>query len=409
MNFMPNDSEDKKDTNEIQSQEAAVVEQDKPDFNTKFSLLQKQYTVRLQKSVGVLNGYIQTLEQEGVSRKLLVDTRDFVHGLAGSGAVFGFPAVSEKAKNLEDFVSEILLGALVIESFKDEEKNKLLDLIQILKNECEKKEGDQTSDHQLLNVDLGDEAPVYSVVPFVLIIDDDRNICELLSHHLNARNIKVAVAYNGEEGLMLLQKERPDLILLDICMPTISGHEVMKAIANHPAYRSIPVLMLSAKKDEGNIIRALKDRAIGYVIKPFDAKKLVLRIEKTLQEKFKKNRILIVDNDDFILKYLEDKFKAKGFQVDLAKNGHLGLNAVLKERPDLVILDMIMPKMTGMEFIKRLRTNISAEELPILVLSTESGSALVKAAMQEGAQFYINKPFVFDQLFQASLRLMKKS
>ncbi len=112
----------------------------------------------------------------------------------------------------------------------------------------------------------------------VLIIDDDININNLLNEALTKEGYNILRAWSGTEALMMLENSKPDLVLLDLMLPGLSGEEVFEKINN------IPVIIISAKPDIENKIHLLRNGAVDYITKPFDIRELSARIELRLKE-----------------------------------------------------------------------------------------------------------------------------
>lgn len=114
----------------------------------------------------------------------------------------------------------------------------------------------------------------------ILIVDDEPELVEMLRMRLEANGYEVVSAYDGEEGLAQAEKEKPDLILLDIMMPKMDGLVVLARLKNNLETNFIPVIMLTAKGDTSAILEAQRSFATDYVIKPFEPKQLLSLIEK---------------------------------------------------------------------------------------------------------------------------------
>ncbi len=112
----------------------------------------------------------------------------------------------------------------------------------------------------------------------IFIIDDDVDIGNMIEELLVRDGYSVVRAYSGTEALLLLQSKTPDLILLDLMLPGLSGEEVLKKI------KAIPVIILSAKVDIDNKVNLLLDGAVDYITKPFDTKELMARITVALRK-----------------------------------------------------------------------------------------------------------------------------
>ena len=112
----------------------------------------------------------------------------------------------------------------------------------------------------------------------IMIVDDDQHINDMLKENLSTEGYDVITAYSGTEALMLLSKEKPDLILLDLMLPGICGEELL------PQIKGIPVIVLSAKADVSDKVGLLRGGAADYITKPFDMSELLARIDVQLRK-----------------------------------------------------------------------------------------------------------------------------
>lgn len=119
----------------------------------------------------------------------------------------------------------------------------------------------------------------------VLVIEDEQDIQELISYNLAREGYRVSGAVNGEDGLVRARKEAPEVILLDLMLPGIDGLEVCRQLKVDQSTRQIPIIMLTAKGEESDIVTGLELGADDYVTKPFSPKVLVARIRAVLRRK----------------------------------------------------------------------------------------------------------------------------
>ena len=117
----------------------------------------------------------------------------------------------------------------------------------------------------------------------ILIIDDQPEITDLIRFILKKQNYESVIAFNGLEGLSKARSEMPDLILLDITMPDMSGYEVCEKLKLDPATAQIPIIMLTARDMGEDFEKAMEKKADWYITKPFDPKHLLKRIAYLLQ------------------------------------------------------------------------------------------------------------------------------
>ena len=119
--------------------------------------------------------------------------------------------------------------------------------------------------------------------PLVLIVEDEAPLVALLRYNLEKEGFAVAEAADGEEALLQIAERRPDAVLLDWMLPLVSGIEVCRQIRRAPATRSTPVIMLTARGEEGDRVRGLNSGADDYVVKPFSLSELVARLRAVIR------------------------------------------------------------------------------------------------------------------------------
>ena len=117
----------------------------------------------------------------------------------------------------------------------------------------------------------------------ILIIEDEPDIRQFISFNLKKNNYKVLTAINGEEGLTITKKHKPDIVILDLMLPGIHGIEVCRLLNNNKYTKKIPIIMLTALGQEENIIKGLEAGADDYITKPFSFKILDARIKSVLR------------------------------------------------------------------------------------------------------------------------------
>lgn len=117
----------------------------------------------------------------------------------------------------------------------------------------------------------------------ILVIDDEKDIVELIAYNLEREGFSVLKAYDGEEALRMVKEQKPDLIILDLMLPKISGLDVCKILRGNPTAANIPIIMLTAKVDEIDKIIGLEMGADDYITKPFGIKELIARVRAMLR------------------------------------------------------------------------------------------------------------------------------
>jgi DNA-binding response OmpR family regulator len=118
----------------------------------------------------------------------------------------------------------------------------------------------------------------------ILVVEDEKQIADMISFKLSNAGHKVVRAPDGEQAMIVANRELPNLILLDVMMPGLGGVEVLRRLKNDPVLRTVPVIMVSAKGHERDVLSGLRGGAIDYIVKPFSLKELSARVELALRK-----------------------------------------------------------------------------------------------------------------------------
>ena len=119
----------------------------------------------------------------------------------------------------------------------------------------------------------------------ILVVEDEEDILELIRYNLHKASYRVVEAETGEDALEQVRAERPDLVLLDLMLPGIDGLEVCKSLKNNPRTRHLPIVMLTARGEESDIVIGLELGADDYITKPFSPKVLIARVKAVLRRR----------------------------------------------------------------------------------------------------------------------------
>jgi two-component system phosphate regulon response regulator PhoB len=118
----------------------------------------------------------------------------------------------------------------------------------------------------------------------ILMAEDEKQIADMIAFKLTNSGHQVIRAVDGEQAVTLAARELPDLILLDAMMPGLSGFEVLRRLKDDPALRAVPVIMVTAKGHERDVLSGLRGGAVDYVVKPFSLKELAARVDLALRK-----------------------------------------------------------------------------------------------------------------------------
>jgi signal transduction histidine kinase/CheY-like chemotaxis protein len=207
--------------------------------------------------------------------------------------------------------------------------------------------------------------PITAFAGTLLVIDDDPSARELINRFMLKEGYTVYTADDGEMGLKMARELHPDVITLDVMMPRMDGWSVLNALKSDPQLASIPVVMLTMVSDQ-NMGYALG--AADYVTKPIDRDRLV-KILKRYECSLPGCDILVVDDEPQIREIIERTMQKEGWNVSHAQDGVEALEIVRTKTPQLILLDLMMPRMDGFEFLRELRKLPVGKDLPVVVIT----------------------------------------
>jgi signal transduction histidine kinase/CheY-like chemotaxis protein len=198
----------------------------------------------------------------------------------------------------------------------------------------------------------------------VLVIDDDPQVREMVRFHLVRDGYDVLLASTGEEGLAIASKERPSAITLDILLPQMDGWQVLTALKGDPALSEIPVIFLTMV-DDLNLGYALG--AADFLVKPVQKEALL----KSVARHAGPGPVLVVDDDPPTRELLRSYLQSAGLRSIEAVDGQAALDALHRENPALMVLDLMMPVMDGFGVIERMRAHPEWSRIPVIVCTAK--------------------------------------
>jgi signal transduction histidine kinase/CheY-like chemotaxis protein/HAMP domain-containing protein len=236
----------------------------------------------------------------------------------------------------------------------------------------------------------------------VLAIDDDPDVISLISQELEEEGYQVVGAQRALEGIQQAQHLHPHAITLDIMMPGMDGWEAISRLKSDPATADIPVIVVSIIDDKE---RGFKLGADEYLVKPVDRESL----SRVLQ-KFEGHgrQVLVCDDDPVVIDLTRQLLEDDSWTVRSAANGQIALDEIERERPDVLLLDLMMPVMDGFETLKRLRTNPDTVDLPVIVITAKDLAGEELAALKASTSRVIEKDGLDRERILRELRASMK-
>jgi PAS domain S-box-containing protein len=290
-------------------------------------------------------------------------------------------------------------------------------------------------------------------LPSVLIIDDQPENLAIISEYLTDSGLTILISQTGESGLQRAEYAKPDLILLDILMPGIDGFETCRRLKSNDSTKEIPVIFMSALSDLVDRVKGFEVGGVDYVTKPVQQEELLNRVrlhlkireqnkllqiqtenlklvnknlekeigirikaqndlqhanellekrveeylesfqlEVSIEAQKKEASILIIDDQPENLAVIGNYLADSGFTVLVSQSGESGLKRAEYVKPDLILLDILMPGMDGFETCRRLKANDSTKEIPVIFLSALTDVVEKVKGFQVGGVDFISKP-----------------
>jgi len=209
--------------------------------------------------------------------------------------------------------------------------------------------------------------PVDPDAPTVLVIDDDPYARDILERSLSSEGYRVLTDASGEEGLALAKQHHPHRITLDVMMPSMDGWTVLSRLKEDAALSAIPVVMNTLVEDE-DLGCALG--ASDYLIKPVEEKTLLQTVGKWVSSS-KPGTVLLVEDFAETREMVARMLSRGGLTVIEAENGAVALDLLQHNQPDLILLDLMMPVMDGVEFVEAVEGDEALRTIPIIVLTAK--------------------------------------
>lgn len=227
----------------------------------------------------------------------------------------------------------------------------------------------------------------------ILVVDDNKEFCQNVTDIMELKGYEVVSAYDGFRALELVKRNGFALVLMDIKMPVMSGVETFKKVKEIAP--DTPVIMVTAYAVEDLIREALREGAFGSLKKPLDFDQLFKLVERAVPNG---ELILVVDDDENLCVNLKDVLSDKGYRVCVAYDGNMAIEKAQKNNFDIILLDMNLPALNGLETYLSIRDFRPNVVVIIITGYLKEMDKLVQQALQENAYTCLEKPIDIDEL-----------
>jgi signal transduction histidine kinase/CheY-like chemotaxis protein len=221
----------------------------------------------------------------------------------------------------------------------------------------------------------------------VLVVDDDATARELIAEQLKAEGFSVVTAAGGLEGLKLAKDLRPIAITLDVMMPDLDGWSVLAALRQDADLAEIPVIMITILDEHR---RGVALGAAGYLTKPIDRERLH-RMVSRFRASARPTRVLLVDDDKDQRERLRGWLEGEQWAVQESGNGREALTRLQADKPDVILLDLMMPEMDGFAVVAALQKEPRWCDIPVIVITARDLDAKDRERLNSGVQSVLVK------------------
>jgi CheY-like chemotaxis protein len=235
-------------------------------------------------------------------------------------------------------------------------------------------------------------------------VDDDEGVRRLFAYELIGLGIRVLEAKDGRTAVEIATTEKPDAILLDVLMPGVDGWETLRLLKQRPETRNIPVVILSVVD---NRAFGLSLGAFDYLVKPVDVSALVDSLSRA-GVLANRGHLLVVDDDPDVRNLLAQGLVSAGYRVQSVEGGSEALEAMARERPSAVLLDLMMRPPDGFEVLIRMREDPALEGIPVIIVTAKDLTAKDHEILRGAAQRVIRKASDPSRLVAEVLRAVEE-
>ncbi|WP_129670841.1 PAS domain S-box protein [Candidatus Chloroploca sp. Khr17] len=263
------------------------------------------------------------------------------------------------------------------------------------------------------------DAPASDELRSALVIEDSETAGEQIARYLEELNIHAVIYGRGVGAVEQVARLHPDVIFLDLQMPEQSGWEILAQLKADPVLHVIPVIIISVVDDRVSglaagaaeylvkpISRETLRRALGVAVHKPQAPREAVVIASAPARRPSATHILMAEDNEVNIVALGDYLQDKGYRLSVARNGREALDLAAETPPDLVLMDIQMPELDGLEAIRQLRADPTFTLTPIIALTALAMPGDRERCMEAGASEYLTKPVSLRGLVETIERLL---
>ncbi len=319
-----------------------------------------------------------------------------VHTLAGNGKTFGFEKLSECARSVAEQINSYIKSNDIPNT---SQQNEISSLIQQLIQSVNKK---STSSSQQTSAEIKASTSLIRNAHCIYIVDDDEHTTDFLSAQLESSGYQVESFYNVNDVLQRIKENSPSALVMDIMFPGDSNMQgILAAEQIHSiAGKHIPTIFISARGDITARLGALRAKGNAYFNKPVDPEKLIHKLDDLIISKTSVGRIAIIDDDELVSERNALILRKYHYETLVVNKPLHALEEIQKFKPDLILLDIHMPDINGLELAQIIKQDETYLTTPILFLSADKTEAVRQASMSISGDEYLTKDITQNELLR---------
>jgi len=253
----------------------------------------------------------------------------------------------------------------------------------------------------------------------ILIIEDEANNLDVAQRIVRGAGHEALIATDGASGLEIARREHPDAVLVDLLLPKLDGWAVTRAIREESWGAKIPIVAVSALAMEADRERAREAGCNDFITKPYAPAELRVVLGRYFADASaprppsrpvepspsgvtpaeRLGRVLVVDDEAANVELIVRRLEGNGYETVTANNGHDAIAMALKEQPDLILMDIMMPGLDGWQATRLLKSDPKTANIPVVFVTARDRPEDVATGFEVGAVMYVNKPVEPVELF----------
>lgn len=243
----------------------------------------------------------------------------------------------------------------------------------------------------------------------VLIVDDEPEVLDVLCRVVGSFGYRTTGASGGGDALLRLESDSFDLVITDLVMPDMSGWNLLREVKR--LYSPIPVVVVTGFIPENSQEMLSSAQADGYLVKPIDGVDLGILLKALLyaQNLGRQAQVVVVDDEADALEAMQTSLTRRGLHCDTYTDAGKAIERILREPPDMVVLDYRLRGLTGFDVAARMRSSASTRHIPILMITSTPTTEIVQQAVELKINGFVAKPFDPKSFGDRAIQMLKQA